>query len=68
MVRKWKGATMAVEKIVIFHHDASGAVVAWSEVGELIRCKDCKNHDWCSIEDMALNDETFLCKWGERSE
>ena len=35
---------------------------------EIIRCKDCKNHDWCSIEDTALNDEMFFCKWGERRE
>lgn len=33
---------------------------------EIVRCKECKNHEWCSIEDMALNDETFFCKWGER--
>ena len=32
---------MAVEKIVIFHHDERGAVRTWSEVGELVRCKDC---------------------------
>lgn len=33
---------------------------------EIVRCGDCKNHEWCSIEDTALNDETFFCKWGER--
>lgn len=27
---------------------------------QIVRCKDCKYHDWCSIEDMALNDETFF--------
>ena len=32
---------MANEKIVIFHHDERGAVVHWSEMGELVRCKDC---------------------------
>lgn len=35
---------------------------------EIVRCKDCKSHDWCSIEDLVLNDETFFCKWGERKE
>ncbi len=39
-----------------------------ADVVEVVRCKDCKNHEWCSIEDMALNDETFFCKWGERRE
>lgn len=39
-----------------------------ADVVEVVRCKDCKKHDWCSIEDMALNDETFFCKWGERKE
>lgn len=33
---------MAQEKIVIFHHDERGAVRTWSEVGELVRCRDCK--------------------------
>lgn len=35
---------MAKEKIVIFHHDERGAVVHWSETGELVRCKDCKHY------------------------
>ena len=33
---------------------------------QVVRCKDCKSHEWCSIEDLALNDETFFCSWGER--
>ena len=33
---------MAKEKIVIFHHDERGMAVTWSEVGELVRCKDCR--------------------------
>ena len=32
---------------------------------EIIRCKDCKNHNLCAIEDEA-RDETFFCKWGGR--
>lgn len=32
---------------------------------ELVRCKECKNHNLCAIEDEA-RDETFFCKWGER--
>lgn len=30
------------ERIVKFHHDERGIVKTWDEVGELIRCKDCK--------------------------
>ena len=33
---------------------------------EVVRCKDCKNHEWCSIEESALYDETFFCKKGGR--
>lgn len=32
---------------------------------EIVRCKDCKSHNWCTIEDEA-RDESFFCKWGER--
>lgn len=32
---------------------------------EIIRCKECKNHNLCAIEDEA-RDEAFFCKWGER--
>lgn len=32
---------------------------------EIIMCKECKNHNFCAIEDEA-RDETFFCKWGER--
>ena len=32
---------MANEMIVIFHHDERGVVRTWSEIGELVRCKDC---------------------------
>ena len=35
---------MAIERIVIFHHDERGAVRTWSEIGELVRCKDCKHY------------------------
>lgn len=32
---------------------------------EIIRCKECKHHNWCAIEDEALiYDEEFYCKWG----
>lgn len=34
---------------------------------EIIMCKECKNHNFCAIEDEA-RDETFFCKWGERRE
>lgn len=42
---------MAKEKIVIFHHDERGVAVHWSEVGDLVRCKDCEYYteeeEWC---------------------
>lgn len=31
------------ERIVKFHHDERGIVKTWDEVGELIRCKECKH-------------------------
>jgi len=33
------------EYIVKFHHDERGIVKTWDEVGELIRCKDCKHYE-----------------------
>ncbi len=33
------------EIIVKFHHDERGFVKTWDEVGELIRCKDCKHYE-----------------------
>jgi len=39
-----------------------------ADVVKVVRCKNCKNHEWCSIEDVALNDETFFCKWGKSKE
>lgn len=31
------------ERIVKFRHDERGIVKTWDELGELIRCKDCKH-------------------------
>lgn len=51
---------MAKEKIVIFHHDERGAVRTWSEIGELVRCRDCK---WC-VEDYGTDGNVpyWVCK------
>lgn len=51
---------------VIYAEDIENAPTV--DAVSVVRCKDCKHHDWCSIEDMALNDATFFCKWGERRE
>lgn len=65
---------MAKEKIVIFHHDERGAVRTWDEVGEIVRCKDCKwktvtmlKENYClKYEDIKEDD--YFCADGERSE
>lgn len=68
---------MANEKIVIFHHDERGAVVHWSEMGELVRCRDCRNWDhllfdadggcYCPFVDHYTMGDNF-CSDGERKE
>ncbi len=45
---------MANEMIVIFHHDERGVVRTWSEIGRLVRCKDCKYFDSGTDEDGKL--------------
>ena len=32
------------EMIVRFNHDERGIATSWDEVGELVRCKDCKHY------------------------
>lgn len=62
---------MSNEIIVIFHHDERGAVVHWSEMGELVRCADCKHYDAehpypvCNYHEDNVK-ETDYCSWGER--
>lgn len=66
---------MANEMIVIFHHDERGAVRTWSEIGRLVRCKDCK-YGWYDIADRGMycgrkhvildTDENDYCSYGER--
>ena len=62
---------MATEKIVIFNEDERGIARSWSEVGEIVRCKDCKHHDgircfrWNSVIVTGFDD---FCSEGERSE
>ena len=69
---------MANEMIVIFHHDERGIVRTWSEIGRLVRCKDCKYYDsfnngrngMCCIHIDAFkvfypND---YCSYGERKD
>ena len=64
---------MAVEKIVIFHHDERGAVRTWSEVGELVRCKDCEFYTeeerWCRRLGLCgAFDTNDYCSHAERRE
>ena len=71
---------MANEMIVIFHHDERGVVRTWSEIGRLVRCKDCKHYqfadnrafgfpvkrcEWTGFEDV---DDDDFCSRGERKE
>lgn len=49
-----------------YNHGYSDGWYAKEE--SIVHCKDCKNHEWCSIEEAALNDKTFFCKRGERRE
>lgn len=69
---------MANEKIVIFHHDERGAAVHWSEMGELVRCKDCKHlkqeFQWngmpyktCEFHGNGFPDDWY-CADGERKD
>lgn len=68
---------MANEMIVIFHHDERGVVRTWSEIGKLVRCKDCKYFDSGTDEDGKLffkclgwvyggTSEDDFCSHGER--
>ena len=50
---------MAIEKIVIFHHDGTGAVRTWSERGELVRCANCK---WFDISESSGTVEPIFYK------
>ena len=67
---------MANEMIVIFHHDERGAVRTWSEIGRLVRCKDCKYwHDAPAADgfnscemDALIRYEDFFCANGERKD
>lgn len=72
------------ERIVKFHHDERGIVTRWEEVGELIRCEDCKFYDgeYCHSEDLELcleplgldggalfcPPEDFYCPYGKGKE
>lgn len=60
---------MASEMIVIFHHDERGAVRTWSEIGKLVRCKDCTEYQekfrWCKLHDGEMQLEDY-CSYGER--
>lgn len=64
---------MAVEKIVIFHHGERGEVRTWSEVGELVRCKDCEFYTeeerWCRRLGLCgAFDTNDYCSHAERRE
>ena len=63
------------EYIVKFHHDERGIVKTWDEVGELIRCKDCKHYQEsyvgpfyeCDLDD-SYREENDYCSQAERKE
>ncbi len=69
---------MANEMIVIFHHDERGIVRTWSEIGKLVRCKDCRwyktNYMWNGTEVKICAKEAYeprrnaddYCSYGER--
>lgn len=71
---------MATEMIVIFHHDERGVVRTWSEVGTLVRCKDCKwyetfytlngNEFRCCCREArdSLRNSDDYCSYGERKD
>lgn len=69
---------MAIEKIVIFHHDGTGAVRTWSERGELVRCVNCKwfqdeRNEFTGSDGFCPNvahgvSENWFCADGERKE
>ena len=54
------------EMIVRFHQDERGIVRSWDEVGELVRCKDCKRYDGrqCGVVDF-YNTENDFCSRAE---
>lgn len=60
---------MANEMIVIFHHDERGVVRTWSEIGRLVRCKDCKlfGTEECNMRHgfYGIKDDDY-CSYGER--
>ena len=35
---------------------------------EIIRCKDCRNNHWCSIQEAAMAGDNFFCGAAERKE
>lgn len=65
---------MEKEMIVIFHEDERGIARTWSEVGEVVRCRDCRQWDKDTSDDTGYcvdfmtADEDGFCKWGIRRE
>lgn len=68
---------MANEMIVIFHHDERGIVRTWSEVGTLVRCKDCKHryidgenvrYNVCDLNHNKVQGDDWYCADGERKD
>ena len=53
------------EVIVKFHCDERGIARSWDEVGELIRCKDCKHiQKWRSEESAKKFGQIYECARG----
>lgn len=60
----------------IFKYRSKGGTVRTYEMGEIVRCKDCKyrymdgdvtHYYWCRLHDRPV-DDTDYCSWGEESE
>ena len=60
----------------IFKYKAKGGTVRTYEMGEVVRCKDCKHrrencgmgdHRWCDVLKMTTREDDF-CSYGKRRE
>lgn len=50
------------DMIVKFHQDERGIARSWDEVGELVRCKDCKHlQKWRSEESAKKFGQIYEC-------
>lgn len=60
-------AAIEVAKKHWYKPDIAGALAELpSAEPEIIRCKDCQNDKWCSIQEAAMAGENFFCGAAER--